>query len=581
MNTILKVRIPQFYSAYADVLADGHEVQLYTMTVQYHCKNCGADFIAKHRPQSRPFSYYYYKMDDEVVTCPVCGHAHWNFGEYSEIAASSADGASPLPIDMELQLDEVKSGFILRARETLLRMHKAEPIGYATQVHRTEEFHFDVAHRKTIYKLLEGSHRLVLEEKELGDPFDTAQWLYGKSALWHLRTDNMAFRCREKDGRKVKKNYLRHRVGDVLRELRTGLRRKWKAYHGYDIGSLFVPAGRMQGDLLFQLVNFAWRLLYPDAKNLDKVFGMTSYEQAPYRERRMLTADALKPYLDFKTRRRDRNSVQGIAEAFGLPDTAGIRKLLQEDIFRAAELRAAYQVAQGNIDHTYQILGGVDWLARHSVWDGIGPKAVSKLYGILQEMTGVWPVKDVVRFANNKNGLHYVRDVYAMVSELSPQNRIEMRSIKLKNLHDWAAAKISEQEHKGTALGVPEAVTRRLQMQLDSGAVNFFVPQHSIDLQITSKVMRNCVRTYSKRVLRHECYITLMTDDQGRLKACLEVRNGALVQAKLHFNRPVKEDGAVNAAVVDWCSKAGLKIDTCDIRETRYPVPIDIERMTA
>ena len=66
-----------------------------------------------------------------------------------------------------------------------------------------------------------------------------------------------------------------------------------------------------------------------------------------------------------------------------------------------------------------------------------------------------------------------------------------------------------------------------------------------------------------------------MTDDNGLMRACLEVRDNALVQAKLKFNKPVSEDAAINSAIRDWCRMTGLAIKTADVRQIQYLVPIE------
>ena len=63
-----------------------------------------------------------------------------------------------------------------------------------------------------------------------------------------------------------------------------------------------------------------------------------------------------------------------------------------------------------------------------------------------------------------------------------------------------------------------------------------------------------------------ECNIVFMADAKGKLTACLEVRRGALVQAKLKHNKPVSANAAINRAVQEWADKAHLKIKTADVR---------------
>jgi hypothetical protein len=53
------------------------------------------------------------------------------------------------------------------------------------------------------------------------------------------------------------------------------------------------------------------------------------------------------------------------------------------------------------------------------------------------------------------------------------------------------------------------------------------------------------------------------------------VDNGKVVQAKLNRNSPVRNDAKINAEVIEWAEKVGLKWRPCgDIREVRLPALI-------
>lgn len=139
------------------------------------------------------------------------------------------------------------------------------------------------------------------------------------------------------------------------------------------------------------------------------------------------------------------------------------------------------------------------------------------------------------------------------------------RKLPLKQLHDWAIKVDTRLQDMDYDMEVPEAVVRRLQMQVNNGMLQAYVPRRAEELIKASATLHNCVRTYAKRVVARQCDIVLMTDDKGLLRACLEIREGALVQAKLKYNTPVRDDAEINAAIVDWCGKTRLKIKTRDV----------------
>jgi hypothetical protein len=101
--------------------------------------------------------------------------------------------------------------------------------------------------------------------------------------------------------------------------------------------------------------------------------------------------------------------------------------------------------------------------------------------------------------------------------------------------------------------------------------VKFFLPETSLELKNAGADLHNCVYSYAGRMVSGKLQIVLVADDKGRLAACLEIQNDILVQAKLRYNRPVRENSAINAEVVEWAERTGLKIGTSDVRKKYLP----------
>ena len=106
-------------------------------------------------------------------------------------------------------------------------------------------------------------------------------------------------------------------------------------------------------------------------------------------------------------------------------------------------------------------------------------------------------------------------------------------------------------------------------MQADR--VKFFLPEHSSVLYEAGDTLHNCVGTYARRVRDGETSIVLMTDDRGKLTACIEVKGGAITQAKLDRNRPVHERPEVNNEIIAWAKQTSVSYINCsDVKE---PIP--------
>ena len=126
---------------------------------------------------------------------------------------------------------------------------------------------------------------------------------------------------------------------------------------------------------------------------------------------------------------------------------------------------------------------------------------------------------------------------------------------------------VNEQRNANYSLDIPEPIKRRFEMQKDS--LKFFLPDTAWQLRDGGREFNNCVYTYAKRVKDGECQIAFMADDKGKLVACLEIRGDRLVQAKLKFNRPVKQDDEVQQEIIKWCKVKKIKIKTDDVEERR------------
>ena len=59
--------------------------------------------------------------------------------------------------------------------------------------------------------------------------------------------------------------------------------------------------------------------------------------------------------------------------------------------------------------------------------------------------------------------------------------------------------------------------------------------------------------------------IVLVANAKGILVCALQIKNNSIVQAKLNFNKPVKNDAEINRLVHTWAKDAELSINTTDL----------------
>lgn len=590
MEKVMMHTIPSFFSAYCLPLDEGsYMVDLDKGTrilkVQYHCQRCGQDFTIFHRYIQR---LGYYGYGDEVIGCPNCGEAHRSYRRQhnifrftrktcgptdiyvdpedftNELVDAANNTADVAPTSTTLTLTRVKDGFVLRVFGQVISMvpDDEEKLALVHRENRTEEFRFDVKHRRTMFSIIQpvrskaGGQSRILKSYELGDPLDRR--IYKDSLLVHLRSENLS--CQYLKGTK-----------QILKALRDGIRKKWKEIHSYDIGTLFVPAGTTHGSMLFPIINLAFRMVYQDTGNLLKELNSTDTEVGVFVSHQLLLGyDGCHPgdYGNLDFIRQHDSSLTAVIQQFGLPDKPMIRRELITDIFRAAEIRAAFKVTD-NPDYGFRIYASMKaapyryYLSR---FDRL------KAYQFLQQLGKYYSAEKIVhllQMIESSGDYGYLQDIRLLFEELASEYRAGISKVKPKHLHDWLVERVNTQKVQGFELEIPEHVVRRLKLQLDNGRARFYLPHNAKELDQASQIFHNCVRTYKTQVKNQACNIVFMTDDDGSLTACLEVRSNTLVQAKLRYNRPVSEDSVINNAVIDWCRKAELQIGTSDVIEEK------------
>lgn len=583
MKTLMYLEIPEFYQACAKTVYSGasgtqkgRRNPACAVDVRYHCLNCGTNFKVEHQPV--PLTYGF---NDTYFQCPVCGQKFYNLTDFSNVARLRRDKDwDAAPITMRLRLTESKDAVTLHVWSKVIQMDTDR----RTYVHsQTEQFRFDVRHRKTTFttSVQKGNNFLPKATETVTMGKLLANDVFDHSMLWHINSSNLAFKqhhIHKEPEFQERDVQLRKAVRGLLRTLREAIQRKWKLYYKYDLKRLYVSSGTWQGLLLFPMCNIAWRLLYPDASNLPKELGMSPHTAQSYLQGRLFTEEDVTAYIANPYTQGRLSSAQAIIKQLRLPDTTFTRRALTKDLLSGPELQQAFRITQDS-GYAQQMLHCLGW--KEKTEEGtFSPYLASWAFRVIQESTTYWPIQAVLSLMRKPAGLHKLRDTLFMIHKIKKAGlSLEpMTRIPAGRAHDWLVDKMREIEEKGFALHVPEAIQRRLQMQLDNGYLRFFVPQHSHDLDNASRIFHNCVRTYSDRVANGECQIVLMTDDEGLLKACLEIRGNALVQAKLKFNKPVSADAAVNSAIRDWCRNAGLSIRTRDVRQLYYLVPITERR---
>lgn len=528
-------------------------------TNMYKCLCCGKVFTATYNWRG----YRSGGWADSSLFCPGCGKKLSNLWRghndifYSPKAFSGASEA--MPVGAGLRLHEIKNGYRLDISVdsiTLLDSMRAD------RRWLRESITFDVKNRKTLCKghIVDGDIATGLSGVkgvlELGNPFDRR--FQASSLLRFINLDIMRNKERAQQ------------IRGIMKKLRDGIRSKFKRFHGYDIGSLYISSGKMlDGKLLASVSYIATRLILPDLKHMEKaLFHCSNFELTQMANRSGLGGELPGDihhnglFHNMDALRKAPDSVSGLLAAAAIPDKPLFRKSVMDKPHYAKMLGVlarwfAPDMAVKLLNHFTD--GGFDYGCQYN--------APASLAGLLEAWVKEHELKDIYKTLLGTHYISHLFDIDRMQKQLDKVNTEKFKTVKLYEAHDWLVEAVREQQERDYDLNIPEHIRRRLEMQ--EGQIKFFMPDTHWKLRDFGKKFHNCVGTYAERVLSGKCGIVIMTDDKGMLAACLEVRDNALVQAKLKYNDPVHENQAINDEILKWCRAAGLEIITKDVQKTR------------
>ena len=514
----------------------------------YKCLCCGKVFTASYEWRG----YMSGGWADRSLFCAGCGKKLTNtYHEHNDIFYSrkAFSGASEaMPTGIGLRLYEVKHGYRLDVAidsVTLLDSMQSK------RKRLRESITFDVKKRKTLCKgyAIDGT-------LELGNPFDRR--FHVSSLLRFVNLDIM----RNKE--------WAQRIHSLVRKLRDGIRSKFKWFHGYDIGSIYISSGKkLDGKLLAPVSYIATRLLLPDLKHMEKtLFHYDNFELTQMANRSGLGGElpgdihCAGVFSNMDALRKAPDSVSGLLAAAKIPDKPLYRKSVMD--------KPHYAKMLGVLARWFAPDMSVN-LLEHFTADGFDYGGQYNAPPSLAELLEVWveryELMDIYKTLLSTHYMGHLFDIDRMQKQLDKVNAEKFKTVKLYEAHDWLVEAVREQQERDYDLNIPEHIRRRLEMQ--EGQIKFFMPDTHWKLRDFGKKFHNCVGTYAERVLSGKCGIVIMTDDKGMLAACLEVRGNALVQAKLKYNNPVHENQAINDEILKWCREAGLEIITKDVQKTR------------
>lgn len=503
----------------------------------YHCVRCGTNFKVVHRLQSYMGGSNY---NDSAVTCPACSQRWTNYKSCKDFQTlwGYQGTKGDIPISADMKISEYKEKVALDIRyDTIL----LDSTGYCQKSVQFERFTYDIKNRKAFYAKSKVRNFLKDQEVELSDPFGKRE-LFTNSMIKYISHFNHCCKVEKK-------------VVTLLKDLRETVCRKYKETYGFKPRA-YVSRGKGWGMMARQLFNLGLKMrfsdidLLPDWTAVANKVGTVEWMSDSYRQ--LLIDNKDKSTV---------GDVDRILDAFTIPKSAITRKIISKNPLTAQVLKFCMCKAGNKAD----VAAGLYETCMKFISRINANTESLKIIDYIAYWLTYRSISEVQNFLNKGNISSWqIKDTYNMEMKLNDKNRKLYLSehIKLAEAHDWLVKVINSQKGEDYSLKVPEYIKHRYEVPVDGFTAH--VPLSANELLAVGNELHNCVGTYADKVLAHERWICVIAKG-NELIACLEIKENCLVQAKLKYNKSVKEDTEINDTILKWCKEARILIDTKDI----------------
>lgn len=473
--------------------------------------------------------------------CPKCGKRLYRRDSDCPWIEVLESKQSPIPYSISLEAQEYKNYLDVYA-ETL-NVDVKSPIDVSTHVIKKYTLRFDFKTREVLY-LQHGAFKRVEHGNTIWPlnktVIDTTRFCM-KDTVFHYLNAESSIRYAE-----------RKKLDSFFKDVVDCFNRKLSEAAGYKIKSAYTPTSTQdyRGAFDYCFSNLVWRLKYPDARNLTtEEIRACLYADDPVVK---LVENTEKPYLAM------------VREVYRFPDMPGLNtRLAKCPIHFLRILRSAWPVFH-EIDNRYKLLDKMLAPLKCSIGFHQSAESYLRSLQIIKHIRGEAAAVKLMEREDSYN----VQDCGHMWSLLTPQNKRKFirAKIRSRDIHDYLTRLTDKQQHANVRIKYKSLRDFPLTGKVDD--LIFSLPPDTEQLANLGRAMHNCVGTYRDRVLSDKVRIIAAFKNRKPV-ICIEIRNGAVAQAKLVNNQPVREDAELNRALLAWAKSRKLTIETNDVQTER------------
>lgn len=473
--------------------------------------------------------------------CPKCGKRLYRCDNDCPWIEVPESGQVIVPYGIRLEAREYKNYLDVCVEAT--NVDAKSPIDVSTHTVRKYTLRFDFKTRDVSY-LQHGAFGRVSISRTL--------WPLNKTAYANTRFCMKDTVLRYLNAESSIRYAERKKLDLFFKDVINCYNRKLSEAAGYKIKSAYTPTNTQNyhGAFDYCFSNLVWRLRYPDARNLTT----TELRACPYSEDPVvkLVTGAGKPYL------------QTVREIYRFPDMPGLNaRLAKCPIHFLRILRSAWPVFH-EINNRYKLLDRM--LAPLKCSIGFYQSAESYLQS-LRTVKHTRGEAAAVKLLEREDSYN-VQDCGRMWDLLTPQNKRKFIRAKIRgrDIHDYLTRLVDKQQHANVRIKYKSLRDFPLTGKVDD--LIFSLPPDTEQLANLGRAMHNCVGTYRDRVLSDKVRIIAAFRNRKPV-VCIEIKNGAVAQAKLVNNQPVRDDAELNRALLAWVKSRKLTIETNDVQTER------------
>ena len=546
MDILARVYIPRMFDSV--ILENGYDALFTTI---YHT-DCNFAFGGKWK---RKYSYSYgYTTAAKYFTCPNCGvHSE----PFRNKILFVRDDESLIPLEVWADVVEFKNYLDLRFTYRAITMRYDGT--FIDEGIRKETLRFDFKRKKATYTdYNRDKHELTLEYIHHKRVMEVLTYL-GKSYAMH--------------------DINRKPLNNVFRSLRLAFERRIKKAYGYSTSDVYIaPSFNEDNGYHFSmLLNMILKLSAPDMPNIISIQRGADYWNDYYS--RLITSIPFdSDVLDLT--KKGMNFQEALRTVYKSPNSKALRRAMAKNPMSVVLSNVLSLFKDENCRRTI-----VD-LNRHNLPDDEKYKYTGKVHcakDIRKSMKlhidgskEFWQIM-IVRYGEPaalrwilSEDFRDIEDCVRMYSELIVKYRdmFWAKRFKLKSLHAELINVYNKQEYGDVNLPAIPA------LNADVNGLHFVVPKTAADLMIIGKQLKNCVGSYKDRVMKGNTAIVVVTDNNMKPVACLELTKDIdskekftkLVQAKLFGNQCVSKNKDVNNTVLTWANQLKIEPVTVDIQ---------------